>query len=567
MTTEPTSASRPYPEGDLPPVPARILNEHVYCPRLAYLEWPGQGFTDNPDTVEGRFVHRNIERPRGSPPEPEALAAQEADPPATTSIQLSSERLGLTAKLDLVEFEKGKARPFEYKRGRPRSKEEPLWEPELTQLAAQALLLRETGYIVDELEVYFAETRSRHRVPLTEELIERTMQALCEVRQNALEASAPPPLVDSPKCPRCSLIGLCLPDEINYLRREGPKPDRRRLIVSDSPATPLYATTQGSRLAKRGGRAVLIEDGEEVQTRRLVDISHVAAFGNVDIGSALLRELFDRGVPVLWMTYGGWLSGVATGMPPGNVTLRLRQHRAAMIGAAEIARTFVAGKIRNSRTLLRRHRGKEAAVVIDQLADLARKAGVASDATSLLGIEGTAARIYFQEYGELLKPQKGLALGAFDFTARTRRPPKDRVNALLSFLYSMLTKDAVIAVLASGMDPYVGLYHRPRFGRPALALDLAEEFRSLVCDSTALMVVNNGEVTTNDFIARAGAVSLTKNGRKQVIRAYERRMSSELTHPVFGYRASYRRSLEIQARLLAATLVGDLPAYRPLTTR
>ena len=554
---------------DLPLVPARILNEHVYCPRLAYLEWPGQGFRDNAETAEGRFAHRNIERARGTPPEPSELEqdGDGVDPPATTSVTLSSENLGLTAKLDLVEYEKGKARPFEYKRGRPRSLEEPLWDPELVQLASQAMLLREAGYVVDEVEVYFAETRSRHRVPLDEALVARTKAALAEVRANALEPTPPSPLVDSPKCPRCSLIGLCLPDEVNYLRERGPKPERRRLIAFDPPATPLYATTQGSRLAKRGGRAVLIEEGEESQSRRLVDISHVAAFGNVDVGSALVRELFDRGVPILWLSYGGWLSGVATGMPPGNVELRMRQHRAAMVGAPEIAGAFVTGKIRNARTLLRRHGGESAAPSVEQLAALARKASKTENLGSLLGIEGTAARIYFQQFGKLLKPPASLEIGDFDFETRTRRPPQDRINAVLSFLYAMLTKDAVTAVLAAGLDPYVGLYHQPRFGRPALALDLAEEFRALICDSTALMVVNNGELKPDDFIARAGAISLSKRGRRQVIGAYERRMTTELKHPTFGYRATYRRTLEIQARLLSAVLVGDLPDYRPLTTR
>ena len=552
---------------ELPLVPARILNEHVYCPRLAYLEWPGQGFRDNVETVEGRFTHRRLDGRRSRAPDPQELAAGDEDPPPTKSLELSSEQLGLTAKLDLVEYENGKARPFEYKRGRPRSSDQPLWDPERVQLAAQALLLREAGYDVDEIEVYSTETRTRHRLPLDDDLIELVMRALAEVRENARQATPPPPLVDSPKCPRCSLIGLCLPDETNYLRDRGPRPDHRRLIASDPPATPLYAITQGSRLAKRGGRAVLVEDGEEVQSRRLVDISHVAAFGNVDVGSALMRELFERGIPVLWLTYGGWLSGVAIGMPPGNVELRMRQHRAAMIGSPEIARAFVVGKIRNSRTMLRRHGGASAREAVRQLAALAGKAATEDDPASLLGIEGTAARIYFPHFGRLLKPPAELDLGGFDFESRTRRPPRNRTNALLSFLYSMLVKDAVTATLAAGLDPYVGIYHRPRFGRPALALDLAEEFRALVCDSVALSVINNGELRTGDFIERAGAVSLAKRGRKQVIAAYERRMAAQLKHPVFGYQASYRRTLEIQARIFAAVLVGDLPDYRPLTTR
>lgn len=546
-------------------LPARILNEHIYCPRLAYLEWVDKGFRDSADTIEGRFVHRGVERERGQPPTPADLEEDQdgEDPPPTTAVTVSSESLGLIAKIDLLEVEDGTVRPVERKRGRPRSPEDPLWDPERVQICAQVLLLREAGYEIREAEVYFAETRTRHRIPIDDDLIARTKQAAADVRANAARDGPPPPLVDSPKCPRCSLVGICLPDEVNYLRGSAPRP-RRRLVAGDPPATPLYVTSQGARITKRGGRAVLIEEGREHDSRRIIDISHVAVFGNASIGSALLRELFDRGVPVLWLTYGGWLSGVATGMPPGNVELRMRQHRAAALGTPELAGAFVAGKIRNSRTLLRRHRRQAAKGALNQLARLAREAEQSEKLDSLLGLEGTAARIYFSELGKLLS--RDVAAG-FSFDGRSRRPPRDRVNAILSFLYSMLTKDAVVAVLAAGLDPYVGLFHRPRFGRPALALDLAEEFRPLVCDSTLLSLVNNEEVKPNDFVERAGAVALTDRGRKRVIRAYERRMGTELRHPTFGYRASYRRTLEIQARLLGAVLVGDCPTYRSLTTR
>ena len=541
-------------------VPARILNEHVYCPRLAYLEWVDQGFVDNADTVEGRFVHRRVDRERGAPPAPGDLGAW----PASTSVMLGSERLGLIAKIDVIEGDGGKVVPVEYKRGSPRSAEQPLWEPELVQLCAHVLLLRDAGYCVDYAEAYFAETRTRHRIEIDDALVATTEAAIDELRRNAAADEAPPPLVDSPKCPRCSLVAICLPDEVSSLRgvrREAP----RRLIAPDSPAMPLYATTPGSRLSKRGGRVVLLEGGEEVASRRLIDVSHVAVFGNVTVGSALLRECFDAGVPVLWFTFGGWLSGFASGMPSKNVQVRIRQHRASAVGAPELAAAFVAGKIRNSRTLVRRHGGKGAATAIVQLAALARQAEAERRLDALLGIEGTAARIYFGEFGRLLTPSE--PLGVFDFDSRNRRPPRDPVNAMLSFVYALLVKDTLVAALAAGLEPYLGLYHRPGFGRPALALDLAEEFRPLVADSAVLTAINNGEVGGADFVSRAGAVALTARGRRKLTRTYERRMATELVHPLFKYRATYRRTLEIQARLLAAVLVGDIPAYRPLTTR
>lgn len=310
---------------------------------------------------------------------------------------------------------------------------------------------------------------------------------------------------------------------------------------------------------------MLLENGQETASRRLIDISHVAVFGNVTVGSSLLRICFDAGVPVLWFTAGGWFSGFAQGMPAKNVLVRIRQHRAASLGAPAVAAAFVSGKVRNARTLLRRHAGVEAARAVGQLARLARQAEQADALDALLGIEGTAARLYFQHFAAMLRAP-GIG-DRFSFTERNRRPPKDPVNAMLSFAYALLVKDTTVAALAAGLDPFVGVYHRPGFGRPALALDLAEEFRPLIADSTIITAVNNGEVGPGDFVTRAGATALTAHGRRKLIAAYERRIGTELRHPLFGYRASYRRILEIQARLLAAVLVGDIASYRPLTTR
>jgi CRISPR-associated protein Cas1 len=549
--------------GDLVPslVPARMLNEYLYCPRLAYLEWVDQSFVHSGDTAQGSFAHRRVDRPRGTPPKVDGGAEAR---PASTAVDIGSEELGMIAKIDLLDPRGDTVVPIEFKTGAPREGERVLWPPEEVQLCVQVLLLRDAGYKVDRAEVWFATTRTRHTVPIDGELIGRTLAAVVELREVAGREHAPPPLVDSPKCPRCSLVGLCLPDEINLLRGQEGAP--RRLMAADPAAQPLYATTPGSRVTKRGGRVVLIEGGEQVATRRLLDVSHIAVFGNVDVGSALLRECFDVGIPILWFSAGGWFSGLAHGMPPKNVAARMRQHRAAMVGAPEIAGSCIAGKIRNQRTLLRRHGGAEGKRAVEQLAGLARQAEAKPDLASLLGVEGTAARIYFEGFARLLRPPAPLGAQP-TWAGRNRRPPRDPVNAVLSFVYAMLVKDCTVALLAAGLDPFVGLLHQPRFGRPSLALDLAEEFRPLVGDSVTLTLINTGELTAKHFVARAVGVTLTRPGRAAVIGAYERRMRTELKHPTFGYRASYRRSLEIQARLLAAVLAGDLQEYRSLTTR
>jgi CRISP-associated protein Cas1 len=246
--------------------------------------------------------------------------------------------------------------------------------------------------------------------------------------------------------------------------------------------------------------------------------------------------------------------------------LRIRQVTAAARRQVEEPRRMIAGKIRNCRVLLRRNGGEAAARTVGQLAILADQAEKAENAASLLGIEGTAARLYFGAFPSLLTSADALPGPAFT-GLRNRRPPTDAVNCLLSFCYGLLTKELLAACLAVGFDPYIGLFHQPRFGRPALALDLAEEFRPLLADSTVLTLVNNREISASDFLVRAGAVTLTAEGRKTVIRAWERRMTTHVRHPVFAYQVSYRRAAELQARMLAARLTGELPAYQPLVTR
>jgi CRISPR-associated endonuclease Cas1 len=155
----------------------------------------------------------------------------------------------------------------------------------------------------------------------------------------------------------------------------------------------------------------------------------------------------------------------------------------------------------------------------------------------------------------------------FDFTTRNRRPPTDPVNALLSYAYTLLVRSWTVALTAVGFDAYRGFYHQPRYGRPALALDMMEPFRPLIADSSVLQAINNGEVRPSDFIGAAGSVALTDDGRKRFIGAFERRLSHEITHPLFGYKLSYRRLLELQARLLSRHLLGELAEFPNFTTR
>jgi CRISPR-associated protein Cas1 len=273
----------------------------------------------------------------------------------------------------------------------------------------------------------------------------------------------------------------------------------------------------------------------------------------------------QRGVPVLHFTHGGWFQGICQGTTHKNVELRVRQFQCAADPERSLllARKVVAGKIKNCRTLLRRNNPRVGADCLALLAKLASEAQVASAIESLLGIEGAAAECYFSQFGGMLK-EGGKD---FSFLDRNRRPPKDPVNAVLSYLYGILVKDLFVTLLAVGFDPYLGFYHRPRYGRPALALDMMEEFRPLIADSVAINLFNNGEISKTDFIKTRSAVSLTSSGKKAAVSGYERRMETEIVHPLFGYKASYRRVLEVQSRLLARAITGEIEHYPPFLTR
>jgi CRISPR-associated protein Cas1 len=542
-------------------VPARMVNEYTYCPRLFFLEWVQQRWADNLDTVEGRDAHRRVDQPAGAAPLPvegELLVAR--------SVEVSSSRLGLVARIDVVEGDGGEVRPVDTKKGSPPDVPERAWEPERIQLCVQGLLLREAGYRCDEGVLYFAGARRRVTVPFTDELVASTMTLVEELREVAARDLPPPPLVDSPKCPRCSLVGICLPDETNALAARSDLPVRR-LLPRDPAPRPLYVTEQGAYVSKSGGRVEIRKDKETLDSVRLLDVSQLCVHGNVQVSTQLLRELFAREVPVCWFSYGGWFQGMAVGLPSKHVDLRRRQVALAHQGGLAIARRMVEGKIRNSRTLLRRNARAEVSEVLRSLRDLGDAARRVASMESLLGTEGAAARLYFSAFPAMLRDHERMPGFAFSFEGRNRRPPRDPVNCLLSYVAMLLVKDLTATTHTVGFDPYLGFYHRPRFGRPALALDLAEEFRPLVVESVVVNLVNNGEVAKGDFVVRAGGVALTADGRRSVLRAYERRLDVEVTHPTFGYKVTYRRLLEVQSRLLAAHVLGEVPEYVPFMTR
>lgn len=539
-------------------VPARMLNEFAYCPRLCYLEWVQGEFRDSVDTIDGRYQHRRVDTGRGNLPDDvdEDLEIH------VTSVNLSGQKIGVITRIDLLEGDGKKITPVDYKRGQVPSIPERAYEPERVQLCAQGLVLRENGFDCDEGVIYYVHSKSRVTIPFDEDLVRRTTELLTRLRSMVDEGVVPPPLEDSPKCPRCSLVGICLPDEVNLLLRKGTKV--RRLYPSRDDSIPVYVVGHGFSIRKKGDRLEISRDGEVAQSLPFRDVSQLSIFGNAYITTPVLREMMQRGVTVCYFSHGGWFYGFSTGMTHKNVELRMLQYETASDSRAslKLARGFIRGKIRNCRTILRRNDKEALRKTLNQLKHLAEDVEGVESVERLLGIEGAAAQIYFSRFDNLLKKES-----AFSFENRNKRPPKDPVNAVLSYLYGVLSKELFVTLLAVGFDPYLGFYHRPRYGRPALALDMMEEFRPLIADSVTLSLFNNGQLGKNDFIINSLGVTLKPNAKKRVIRGYERRINTKITHPVFGYTVSYRRVLEVQARLLSRTLSGELDSYPPFCTR
>ena len=581
-------------------LPARMINELVYCPRLFYLMHVEGQFERNAETIEGEGVHRRVDQKPDALPRPEIPNdgtgpdhGFETDGPPpddeqihARSVTLASERLGVVAKLDLVEARGASATPVDYKRGRPRENSDGslgAWYPEQVQLCLQALVLRENGFQCDRGIIYFHGTRQRVVVPIDEPLIARTQAAVAQARQVAELPRPPAPLAASPKCPRCSLSAICLPDETNRCRaREGQAGPRESVRLPATPRDdlkPLYLNTQGLYVGKKAELLEIKDRGQVVQQVRLRDINQVNLFGNIQVSTQTMQSLLLAQIPVVLFTQHGYFYGMLQGTGLKNILLRREQFRLADDPARclRIARALVAGKIRNQRVLLMRNHVSPPPPAITELKRLVKRAEVAESAESLLGIEGNAARIYFQHFAGMIKVgdeplDPGNALGEpprypFDFRNRNRRPPRDPVNALLSLAYTLVAKDFTVTAAAVGFDPYLGFYHLPRPGRPALALDLMEPFRPLLADSAVITAINNRMVYPEHFLAAGLGVTMTQSGRNAFIRAYEQRMDQLVTHPLFDYRVSYRRLLEIQTRLLARVVSGELSSYPVFVTR
>lgn len=585
--------------------PSRGIAEYAYCPRLFYYMTVEGVFVPSHDTEEGARVHKRVDRPSNAPKSVSTLSDEDDDPERPQSIRsltLTSDRLGVTAKLDLAEITGKTAIPVEYRKGRPRRSsrspeavdemmEEQLpldrpepWPTDRVQVGLQALLLEEAGYEVHEAIFYYAAEKLRLRIDVDDALKAEAIRTL-DAAKHAADGPRPAPLINDPRCPRCSLQPICLPDEVNQQRFTAVTvngdattqsvPDEesltpRKLWPPRDDGIHVVLQKEGIRVGVRGHSVrVTDKNGDLVRDVPLTSIESLAVLGSVQVSTQALHVFADKEVPVAYLSAAGRLVAMMDPMGPTSAAVRAAQVRTLdrPEKALELARAVTVAKITNQRTLLMRNHADLPSRVASDLQSSINAAQRATTMDELRGHEGNAASIYFRNFSGMFKVGIKEIAQEFVVNGRKRRPPPDPINAVLSFAYSMLTHECVAACRLASLEPTIGALHTTRPGRPALALDLVEPFRALIADSVAVSAFNRGELAEGHFLRTAAGCALTNSGRKGFFSAYGRRMDTEITHPVFEYRLSYRRMLMLHARLIAAWMLGEVPTLAFLTTR
>lgn len=529
-------------------LPISLVCHTVFCSRRTWLEVNGEK-TDTYQMQAGHSAHTRLDD------------ANESRAKELRSLILNSSRLGLSGKADVVRIggdgESTSVRLVEYK-ATPLRHTAVVTRSHEIQLALQALCLKEEGYEVESAAVRFVDHNQTIPVELTEDLFNQAAAHVEKTRSIVEGSHAPAPLIDDARCSSCSHVSVCLPDERHAALV------RRKIRPAERSGLLLHATVPGSWVSLSRGRVRVSRKGEELANVALELVNGIVVHGNIDLSAALIRELLWRGNSIVWCSSTGRVYGWAQPSDGPNGLSRARQHVMFNEGFLPIAREMVHAKLRNQATFLRRNtsRGEQA----QKLRELARSALRAGDIHELFGAEGEGAAIYFAEFAELLK-SRAVEKYRLEWRGRVGRGAKDPLNILLNYAYGMLTAECIRAIVSCGLDPHAGVLHSSTRNKPALALDLMEEFRPLVADSAVVGMLNKLAFPLSGFNRSGVTIRLSDEGRKAVIRAIETRLEEEFTHPTFGYKISWRRAIEVQARMILGVSDESQPSYKGVVTR
>ena len=540
-------------------IPLSQINTYVFCPRRFYYESIEGHQVVNDHVEEGKIKHEHVHTA--------VTGRKKGEKTISRRQYLASDALGVSGYTDLVEEKDGIPYPIEFKKAGMGN-----WLNDQVQLCLQGLLLEEkTGISIPHGYVFYIGSKRRRKVPFDKELREATLRYVAEARSQLDSRKIPKPVHDN-RCNGCSVRPICLPDEVAYIQELDERP--RRIKPALGIDNVLYVDEQGCAIKKTGQRLLVVKENDVLRDIPLIHLGQVVISGNVNLTTPAMQTLLHEGIPVVFLSAYGRYHGALTPQVSRNSLLRTAQHRVAIneTRCLALSKAFVHGKLVNMRTMLQRRKWQspdsaDAALEplianIKSIQAMEKRIHMAKELPELLGIEGNASAAYFSAFNFMLKSKMG-----FDFQRRSRRPPADATNALLSFAYSLLTADLISAIQTVGLDPYIGFFHQLKYGKPCLALDLMEEFRPILADSVVITLINNRRIKPTDFTQSHGGWYLKDNSRKVFYAAYETRKNETITHPVFKYKLTFRRAMELQVRLLAKYLTGEIEAYTPLTIR
>lgn len=532
--------------GDQEPIPISLVVHAVFCARRAWLEASGEK-VDSAQMELGLSAHRRVDE------------LSESRPLTQRAVDIHHEGLNLVGRCDLVRGDPiDGVEIVEYKASPVRRR--PDVTPGLTvQLMLQRMALESMGIRVRRQGVYFTNHHTLVDVEATPALEEEAADQVLRTRQIISSPTAPPPLVDDARCRGCSHPAVCLPDELRLVT-----PPARSISVSDPDGEILHLLTPGARASIRDGRLNVVKGDETLSSLPFERVRGLVVYGNVDVSSAVIREMLWRHLTIVWCSGRGRVTGWTRSADSPNGQARIRQHVLAESGCLQLANEFIATKVANQATQLRRN-CHGATSEVKQMRRIQSLVSGASSLPELFAYEGEAAAIYFGALPQMVRGP-GRALLS-DWTGRHGRHAQDPINAALNFAYGMLLSDTVRAIAACGLDPSAGFAHSSSRNKPALALDLMEEFRTPVAESTVVGAINTGELAPKMFHYALGDARLTESGRRAIVAAYERRIQKAILHPVFGYRVSWRRAIEVQARLILGRLDGSQSRYTGMRTR
>lgn len=527
-----------------PPIRVMALHALAYCERLFYLEEVEEIRVADDRVFDGRRLHEELE---------------EEGP--LVEMQLESESLGIKGKVDAIRRRDGLLIPYEHKKGRAREGDDgyEAWPSDRIQLTAYATLLEEeTGRSIEEGRIRYHGSSTTVRVQTDEAARHELDAAIARAKELAGKLERPPVADNDRLCARCSLAPVCLPEESRA--SEGNDQPLTRLYPARDERRPVHFLSNGGRIGRAGNELKFTSHEGDVSREPIHEVSSVSIHGNISVSSQALQLCASHGIGVHWFT--GSQNYTGSFFSDGYAVQRklrqfeaLRESGTRLNLAKRLVHSRAEGQLRFLLRATRQSGRQRCQDCIDGIRAILGQVAKAENSESLLGIEGRAAAWYFDALPNLLTENVDAEMRP---NGRSRRPPRDPFNALLSFGYALLLKQIVQAIRSVGLDPAFGFYHRPRSSAPPLALDLMELFRVPVVDMATVAAVNRLQFDPHSDFVRAGTqVWLNDSGRRKLIAIVERRFEDEWRHPRFGYSLSYRRHVELEVRLLEKEWSGE----------